>query len=138
MAFVDIVDDVVTLAKTVVVEDEKLHQKHRLKLGIRHGDPKTNEYLKEIEGLRNSLNDYLNALSSEDLGKLETVMYFGRDPKDIHENDISDYHKQLHSSGFDKESIIRNIGGITSSIELYFSDAYKKAAQLSIDLETII
>ena len=138
MAFVDIVDDVVTLAKTVVVEDEMLRQKHGLKVGIRYGDPKTNEYLKEADGLRNKLNDYLNTLSNEDLGKLETVMYFGRDPEDVHENDISDYHKQLHSSGFDKKNIIRNIGGITSSLGLYFSDAYKKAAQLSIDLETII
>ena len=90
------------------------------------------------EGLRKKLNDYLNTLSNEDLGKLETVMYFGRDPEDVHENDISDYHKQLHSPGFDKKNIIRNIGGITSSLGLYFSDAYKKAAQLSIDLETII
>ena len=63
MSFENIVDDVVTLAKTAVVEDEKIYQKHGLKLGIRLGDTKTNEYLKETEVLRNGLYDYLNTLS---------------------------------------------------------------------------
>jgi len=138
MPFVNIVDDVVTLAKTAVEEDEKIYQKHGLKLGITWGDPKTNEYLKEAESLRNDLTDYLNNLPSDEVRKLETVMYFGRDRKDDHEVDIPAYHIELHPSGFDKSDIIRNIIEKYPSLELYFSDAFKKAEELSIDLETII
>jgi len=137
-AFENIVDDVVTLAKTAVVEDEKIYQKHGLKLGITYGDPKTIEYLKEAENLRNDLTDYLNNLSSEEIRKLETVMYFGRDSKEDHGNDIPAYHTKLHLTGFDKSDIIRNIIDKYSSLELYFSDANKKATEFSIDLETII
>ena len=138
MSFVDIVDDVVTLAKTAVEEDEKIYQKHGLKLGISWGDPKTIEYLKEAEGLRNDLTDYLNNLSSDEVRKLETVMYYGRDSEYDHGNDIPAYHIELHPTGFDKSDIIRNIIEKYPSLELYFSDAYKKATELSIDLETII
>ena len=138
MPFVNIVNDVVALAKTAVEEDEQLHQKHGLKLGISLGTPKTNEYLKEAESLRNDLTDYLNNLSSEEIRKLETVMYFGRDREDDHGNDLSAYHDKLHPTDFDKSDIIRNIIEKYPSLELYFSDAYKKAAELSIDLETII
>ncbi len=138
MSFENIVDDVVTLAKTAVEEDEKLHQKHGLKLGITYGDPKTNEYLKEAESLRNDLTDYLNNLSGEEIRKLETVMYFGRDREDDHGNDLSAYHAKLHPTDLDKSDIIRNIIEKYPSLELYFSDAFKKAEVLSIDLETII
>ena len=138
MSFENIVKDVVTLAKTAVEEDEKIYQKHGLKLGITYGDQKSIEYLKEAESLRNDLTDYLNTLSSDEVRKLETVMYFGRDREDDHENDIPAYHTKLHPTGFDKSDIIRNIIDKYSSLELYFSDACKKAADLSIDLETII
>ena len=134
MSFVNIVNDVVTLAKTAVEEDERLHQKYGLKLGISLGNPKTNEYLKEAESLRNNLTDYLNNLSSEEIRKLETVMSFGRDRED----DIIAYHSEHHPTGIDKSDIIRNIIEKYPSLELYFSDAYKKAAELSIDLETIM
>lgn len=138
MPFVNIVNDVVALAKTAVEEDEKLHQEHGIRLGIQHGDPKTDEYLKEAESLCNDLTDYLNNLSSDEVRKLETVMYFGRDREDDHENDIPAYHDKLHPTDFDKSDIIRNIIEKYPSLELYFGDAYKKAAELSIDLETII
>jgi hypothetical protein len=138
MPFVNIVDDVVTLAKTAVEEDEKLHQKHGLKIGIQRGDPKADEYLKAANGLCDNLAEYLNNLSSEEIRKLETVMYFGRDGEDDHENDIPAYHDKLHPTDLDKSDIIRNIIEKYPALELYFSDAYKKAAELSIDLETII
>jgi len=138
MSFENIVNDVVTLAKTAVVEDEKIYQKHGLKLGITYGDPKTIEYLKEAESLRKDLTDYLNNLSGEEVRKLETVMYFGSNSEYDHENDIPAYHTKLHPSGFDKSDIIRNIIDKYSSLELYFSDANKKATEFSIDLETII
>ena len=138
MPFVNIVNDVVALAQTAVEEDENLHQKHGLRLGIQHGDPKTGEYLKAAEGLSNDLTDYLNSLSSDEIRKLETVMYFGRDSEDDHGNDLSAYHAKLHPTDLEKSDIIRNIIEKYPSLELYFSDAYKKAAELSIDLETII
>ena len=140
MSFVNIVDDVVTLAKTAVKENERLHQKHGLDFGIQHGDPTTDEYLKAANCLCDNLAEYLNNLSSEEIRKLETMMYFGRDGKDDHDNDndIPAYHDKLHPTDFDKSDIIRNIIEKYPSLELYFSDAYKKAAELSIDLETII
>jgi len=138
MAFVDIVDDVIDLAKNALAKDQKLHQKYGLELGIRYGDPKTDEYLKEANGLRDNLADYLNNLSSDEIRKLETVMYFGRDSEDDHGNDLPAYHAKLHPTDFDKSDIIRNIIEKYSSLESYFREAYKKAARLSIDLEIII
>lgn len=94
--------------------------------------------MKAAKGLCDNLAEYLNNLSSEEIRKLETVMYFGRDGEDDHENDIPAYHAKLHPTGSDKSDIIRNIIEKYPSLELCFSDAYKKASELSIDLETIV
>lgn len=135
MSFIEIVNKVTSLADQETIEDENLKSKHGLELGISRGDPASEAYLAEARAKPSVLKNYLSTLSPEVLAKLETVMYFGRDPGDVHGNDIGEYHARLHDGALVKDDIIRNLTDKTPALKHYFNEAKRKSETLSLDLE---
>ncbi|MEO7928117.1 MAG: hypothetical protein ABIR09_02360 [Gallionella sp.] len=138
MSFIDVVDHVISLAQKATIEDEKLKQRHSVDIGISMGDPKSQAYLAAARGLANELETYLSSLSSDDIGKLETLMYFGRDYKDIESFDIVQLHSKLHPNGINKAQCIRNITEKRPAIEIYFNEAKRMAKTLKMDLNNLL
>jgi len=138
MSLIKIIDDVISLSAQIIKKDEEIIKKHGLKLGISLNDPKSDAYRKEVSSLRDDLKEYLNSLSTEQVGMIETIMYFGRDPEDVHGNDIKEYHSRLHSNGIDKKGSIRNICEKSLALETYLNSAKTKAAQLKLDLDSFV
>lgn len=138
MSFIETVSNIILIAEEESIKDENLKTKHGVGEVFTFGSPETNAYMSEARSLENSLKTYLNTLSIETLGKLETIMYFGRDSEDIHNNDIPEFHQEIHPEGINRTDVVRNISEKRPALETYFNDAKRKADDLSINLENII
>lgn len=79
MAFVDVVNKVVQLAKAWGAEDEQLKKKHGVEDGLRVGSPEGFAYMAAPRPAQGALKAYLESLDEATVLKLQAVMYGGRD-----------------------------------------------------------
>lgn len=131
----DQLNEIVRLAHICAAANKELERKHGIgDLGLRYFDKKSRAYLNEARGVTKPLEDYLNGLSESELAHIETIMYFGRDGKDVHGNDLAWFRKHLEQNRTSPSDIVRNIVEKYGALPDYFSSAVQKAEEERIDL----
>ena len=88
------IDRLVELSRVAIQNNSNLKEKHGVKGGISIGESSSNAYLDEAASLRDEMRKYLEGLSTDTIGRLEVIMYFGRDSEDVHGNDLPDLLSQ--------------------------------------------
>jgi hypothetical protein len=135
MSRISRVEKIVELARGGMREDAHLRSKHQVgDLGLTFGNPAHISYMADAIKLSDPLKKYLESLDQGELMRLETIMYFGRDPEDVHGNNLSQFKKMLSKTSSSKEEIVRNMSEKAMALELYFSQAFDKAQKLGLDL----
>ena len=81
--------------------------------------------------------DYLKSLSDDEVIWLETLMYFGRDTEDMHQNDVSGYRGVIGHSRSDASLHITDIA-VSGHLSTYLNDALAKCSALSIEVDSLI
>lgn len=135
----DQLNEIVRLAYKCSAADEEVQRKHGIgELGIRYFNEKHRAYLIEAKGVNKPLEDYLNGLSESDWAQIEAIMYFGRDHKGAHWNDLAWIRKDLEQNRSDVSDrvsdLVRNITEKRNALPVYFNEALQKADEEGIDL----
>lgn len=132
----DRIKEIVRLARQYQTESSSLRVKHQIgDLGLDWGEPSHISYVTEALKLSDPLKRYLDLLDEAELSRLETIMYFGRDPEDVHGNDLADFRRMLAKNSARKKDMVRNMAEKVMALEVYFSQAIAKSKKLDLDLD---
>lgn len=135
MTRTDQLNEIVRLVHICAAADTELQTKHGIgDLGLDYYNVKTRAYLNEARDVNKPLEDYLNGLSESELAQIEAIMYFGRDSKDVHGNDLPSLRTHLVKNRTSVSDLVRNITEKRDALPVYFNEALQKAHDEGIDL----
>jgi hypothetical protein len=129
------VKEVVKIAERINDANAALKKELGITDGMTHGSPESREYMMRSRDIDREMDNYLNILDDEIVLKLMSLMYFGRDPEGVHENDLEEYHQDLKKMSSKKDAI-RSITEKMLALPRYFRDALSKCEILGIDPDT--
>ena len=130
---------VTNLAQTAANEDEALHKKHGLTMGLTLGDPASEAYVAEAQSLDKALVSYLENLDGNTLRKLVTLAYAGRETNELRETgSLSAFHEGLEAAGVHDRGAAGNVDtlrGMSMNLPTYFRSALLTAHEIGVDIE---
>ena len=139
MSLKQLMDAISIISQTASARDEELHKKHGLDLGLTMGDPASIAYLSEARETSTPLINYLEKLAPEDVKKLVTVMYAGRDVSNFKDaGSLRTFHADLKIAGVhdkEKSAYIRIISEKIMNLAHYFKSASDLSAEMGIDID---
>ncbi|MGL6213241.1 hypothetical protein [Billgrantia desiderata] len=134
------INSISNIAMQIRQQDDELHKKHGLELGISIGDPASQAYLSEARNLKDPLAIYLAGVGLSDLAKLVTVMYAGRDYNQLQEaGSLAEFHESLKAVGVHnggREKYERIILEKVMNLPIYYKQFNDMAQIMGIDPES--
>lgn len=135
MRMKEIVDRVVSLSEEFSRRHDVVSREHGVELSLDLTSAKAPGYLEATAQLTDPLDRFLRRLTLDDLRKLQTLVYLGRDKELSRAAEIRDLHEEVTSVSGDAESVRRMIEEKSLLLASYLRDAVALAQELGIDIE---
>lgn len=134
MAFTILLDEVLDKAKEFYDSYCGLSAKYGFSDGLTLSQI-TQEYLDEFKEIQERFQNYLRTLSTDEIEKIEVIMYCGREGFEFY-GDLTQLRKKLKKNKHIGYEALQNVESKMRALYLYLGNAIKEANKLNIDLGT--
>lgn len=132
MSMREVIERVVCLSREFWEKNAVHEAEHGMEGIVAIGERRVEHFVQATRFLDRKLASYLESIPEDQVRKLESLMYFGRDSEEI---DLASLHQHVKSTSPTVGDAIRTITDKIRSLSTYLLEALRRTEQHGIDIE---